>query len=93
MIKSKEDMIQSVSSTIDSFDFNKVHGYMTDTNWQWRGDGVPTIDELKRTAVNLLIEAALDKSEFTSLGTGGFRAYKFPWGLEIVFTLERKGSF
>jgi len=53
MIKSKEDMIQSVSSTIDSFDFNKVHGYMTDTNWQWRGDGVPTIDELKSTAVNL----------------------------------------
>jgi hypothetical protein len=93
MIKSKEDMIQGIPSIMDSFDFNKVRGYMTDTNWQWRGEGVPTIDELKRTAVNLLVEALEDKAEFTSLGTGGFRVYKFPWGLEIVFTLERKGTF
>jgi len=93
MIKSKEEMTHSIVDIIERFDFNKVHTYMTDIDWQWRGEGVPTIDELKRTAINLLVQAVEDKTEFTSIGTGGFRAYKFPWGLEIVFTLERKGSF
>ena len=93
MIKSKEDMMHSILGIIENFDFDKVNKYMTEVDWQWHGEGVPTVDELKRTAVRLLVDAVDDKTEFTSLGTGGFRAYKFPWGLEIVFTLERKGSF
>ena len=92
-IKSKEEMMQSIIDIIERFDFDKVHKYMTDIDWQWRGEGVPSVNELKRTAINLLVEAVEDKTEVTSVGTGGFRVYKLPWGLEIVFCQERKGNF
>jgi hypothetical protein len=94
MINTNEELKQGILDIIECFDFDKVHKYMTDINWTWYHEGgVPSIPELKRTAVRLLVEAVEDKTEITSVGTGGFRVYKFPWGLEMVFCQERKGTF
>lgn len=84
--------IDRVSRIIKNFDFFKVHQYMKQVDWKWRDD-VPTIEELQLTATRLLIEASEDPQDVVSMGTGGFRVYKLPWGLELVFAMERKGNF
>jgi len=87
-----QENINQVADIVKRFDFNKVHDYMQKTGWKWR-DEVPQIEEIKMTATRLLLEAVESSDEFLSSGTGGFRVYKFPWGLELVFALTRKGNF
>jgi hypothetical protein len=87
-----EEKVQTVGQILDRFDFEKVHRYMKQVDWKWR-DAVPTIEDLRGTAAHLLVEAMLDPQEVVSMGTGGFRVYKLPWGLELVFALNRSGSF
>jgi hypothetical protein len=65
---------------------------MIESNWTWRGE-TPSIEDLESTALGLLVELVTDKTDFGNIGTGGFRAYKFPWGIELTFSLERNGSF
>jgi hypothetical protein len=65
---------------------------MKSVEWKWH-DEVPTIDDLKRTAARLLVEAMTDSQDVVSMGTGGFRVYKLPWGLELVFAMKRTGTF
>ena len=89
MTQEKAEMIGQI---IDRFDFQKVHDYMVAKDWRWY-DEVPTMEDLKRTALRLLVEAQMDPQDVVSMGTGGFRVYKLPWGLELVFAMERKGSF
>ncbi|CAB4159437.1 hypothetical protein UFOVP699_173 [uncultured Caudovirales phage] len=84
--------IDSISSVMMRFDFQKVHDYMTSVDWKWR-DEVPSMEELRFTAARLLGEAVEDPQEVVSMGTGGFRVYKLPWGLELVFAMERRGNF
>ena len=81
-----------IGQIIDRFDFQKVHDYMVAKDWRWR-DEVPTMEDLKRTALRLLVEAQMDSQDVVSMGTGGFRVYKLPWGLELVFAMNRSGSF
>jgi len=87
-----QQQAQTVGQIVDRFDFQKVHDYMVLTQWKWY-DEVPTMDDLKRTATRLLVEAQMDPQEVVSMGTGGFRVYKLPWGLELVFALTRAGTF
>lgn len=87
--QSQDTVIQDV---LDRFDFDKVHKYMTSVNWQYRGNGVPTMDELKRTARYSLYQAAISSLPATNAGTGGFMAYKFPWGLSLTFQIEHKST-
>jgi hypothetical protein len=73
------------------FNFQKVHEHMVRMDHKWFNGStmeIPTIDELRKTARTLLMKAALDDSEVTNVGTGGFMAYKLPWGLSLVFQLE-----
>jgi hypothetical protein len=65
---------------------------MMETGWKW-WDEVPTLGDLKQTATRLLVEAQMDPQEVVSMGTGGFRVYKLPWGIELVFSLNRTGTF
>lgn len=83
---------EKISQIIDRFDFQKVHEYMVLTDWKWF-DEVPTQEDLRRTATRLLVEAAMDPQDVVSMGTGGFRVYKLPWGLELVFAMTRGGTF
>jgi len=87
-----QEQAQSIGQIIDRFDFQTVHDYMVLTGWKWF-DEVPTMDNLKRTAARLLVEAQMDPQEVVSIGTGGFRVYKLPWGLELVFAMKRSGTF
>jgi hypothetical protein len=87
-----QQQAQTVGQIVDRFDFQKVHDYMVSTDWKWY-DKVPTIDDLKRTAARLLVEAQTDPQDVVSMGTGGFRVYKLPWGLELVFAMNRTGTF
>jgi hypothetical protein len=86
------EQAQSIGQIIDRFDFQTVHDYMVLTGWKWF-DEVPTMDNLKGTATRLLVEAQMDPQEVVSMGTGGFRVYKLPWGLELVFAMKRSGTF
>lgn len=87
-----QETAQSIGQILDRFDFQTVHDYMVLTGWKWH-DEIPTIDDLKRTAARLLVEAQMDPQEVVSMGTGGFRVYKLPWGLELVFAMKRSGTF
>lgn len=87
-----QEQAQSISQIIDRFDFQTVHDYMVITGWKWHGE-VPTMDDLKGTATRLLVEAQMDSQDVVSMGTGGFRVYKLPWGLELVFAMKRSGTF
>jgi hypothetical protein len=82
----------NIDGIMSRFDFEKVHRYMVETDWKWL-DEVPQMEDLRRTALRLLVEAQMDQNDVTSMGTGGFRVYKLPWGLELVFAMNRAGSF
>lgn len=83
---------QAIAQILERFDFQKVHDYMVSVNWTWF-DEVPSPENLRQTALRLLVETQMDPQEVMSMGTGGFRVYKLPWGLELVFALNRSGSF
>ena len=79
---------------LENFDFEKVHAYMTLTNWTWRGnEKPPTIQELESTATTLMYKIDEDPKETSVQGTGGFYAYKFPWGIKLTFEPFRSQSF
>jgi hypothetical protein len=42
---------------MERFDFHKVRSVMVFLNWTWAGMGIPSIEELKRTAHHVLFEA------------------------------------
>ena len=88
----EQKQAEMIGQIIDRFDFQKVRDYMVQVDWKWRGE-IPTLDDLKRTAAYLLVEAQTDPKEIVSMGTGGFRVYKLPWGIELVFAMNRSGSF
>ena len=63
-----------IQDILGHFDFERVHKIMAMLEWKWARGGhydVPTIDELKAQAKELLIEAATER---TCVSTGGFRA-------------------
>jgi len=51
------------------------------------------VDEIRSTASRLLRAVASDEKEYSSTGTGGLVAHKFPWGLDLHFALERRSSY
>ena len=78
----KKRFQKEIDDAIEHFDFEKVHKTMQVLNWQWYHPGendtkVPSIDEIKKRAKELLQEAAesavLTKDEYV-IATGGFRA-------------------
>jgi hypothetical protein len=71
---------------MDNFDFIKVQTAMEALDWQWAGKGVPSIKQLKETAVYLLKGAAeLRLGDYLEShweqgiinSTGGFQATAF----------------
>jgi hypothetical protein len=87
-----QEQAQVVAQILERFDFDKVLKHMQSVGWKWF-DEVPDMDDIKDTATRLLIEAQMDPQDVVSMGTGGFRVYKLPWGLELTFSIERSGSF
>lgn len=63
------------------YDFERVHKVMETLNWTWASaDGVPSVDELKEEAVDLLIRC-FQQSEKNKkdclMATGGFEACSY----------------
>ncbi len=85
--------MRQIDLIMSKFDFDKVHKYYVSNKWSWcdgKGDGgVPTIQQLKDNAQYLLLKVLQSEKQASLCGTGGFYAYKFEWGLELVFTPER----
>jgi len=90
---------EKVESIMDQFDFEKVQSVMEDLDWKWAGTkfGVPTVEEMKREAERLLIDAV---QEETTCSTGGFRAVYESEGaadpdpyIGLEFILEEREGF
>jgi len=89
-------MEEKIQTILERFNFQKVRDYMVLTNWTWvnqHGQSVPSVEELEATAKRLLRVVASDEKEYSSTGTGGLVAHKFPWGLDLHFALERRSSY
>ena len=68
-----DDVDAKIKSILNHFDFNKVKKIMDVLNWKWVSskNGVPDIDEIRKLATRLLIDACVEKQ---NISTGGFRA-------------------
>ena len=82
---------------ISKFNFSKVHKIMIFLNWTWCGSvKVPTISELKNTALRLLTDVENSNERgYICHSTGGFSASKVPnsdspfgYNLCLAFTIE-----
>lgn len=89
----QSELEQKASEIMNRFNFESVLKHMRETNWNWyKGNGkmeVPDMDDLRFTARDLLTKAIWSEDKVTNVGTGGFTAYKLPWGLELSFNLEK----
>ena len=84
------ELEQQADAIMDRFNFEKVHEHMVATNHQWFvGDGmvIPTVSQLRMEARVLLTNAIYSNDHCTNVGTGGFVAYKLPWGMQLTFQL------
>jgi len=86
-----EELQKQAQSIMQNFDFEKVQKHMQDTNHQWHQGGgrmaVPDLIDIRNTARDLLTKAIYDKSVASNVGTGGFVAYKLPWGMQLTFQI------
>lgn len=78
----KKRFQKEVDDALEHFNFEKVHKTMQLLDWKWchpgeNGARVPSLDEIKKRAKEILQEAAesaaMSKGEYL-VGTGGFRA-------------------
>jgi hypothetical protein len=99
---------QIIDDIMDNFDFDKVQTAMEALDWQWAGKGVPSIKQLKETAVYLLKSAAeLRLEDYLEShweqgiinSTGGFQATAYCdatktkiIALDLKFILEEQDS-
>ncbi len=90
----KEDITQFTfdelwSDIEQKFNWAYVHSAMKHLDWQWSISDemkIPSIDDLKGTAKNLLSLIYEDKNG--TMNSGGFCAYYDKGNLELSFTLE-----
>jgi len=95
--KNYEQLLKDMELIIENFDFEKVAAYMLITNWKWydtSNDGqIPNITRLRIAARTALFMAIDSPHPSTNTGSGGFTAYKFPWGLKLSFEPFNYSSF
>jgi hypothetical protein len=88
---------KAIDNIIDTFDFEKVHAYMTLTGWKyWNTFGVPTVGELKATARRLL--KRVTEQEVKWIESGGFRAELYectedPMELTLAFIIVQDSVY
>lgn len=64
-------MGKRIENVLDGFNFKAVSDYMMATNWAWAGIGVPSAEQARTFARNLLKRA---KKGHCTISTGGFIA-------------------
>lgn len=91
---SLEQLEQQKWKVLDDFDFYKVQDYMKEVDWTWGfDDKIPSILDLQSTALRLLDNVIQSKEPASNSSTGGFTAYKMPWGLSLHFSVESSSSY
>lgn len=71
---------EAIAEIMRKFDFEAVHQYMQARNWTWFSTGVPSVEELKRTALGLLSDAVnSDHPDHARNAVGGFEARVDAW--------------
>ena len=70
-----DDVDAKIKSILNHFDFNRVKKVMDVLNWKWASscskNGFPDMDEIRKLATRLLIDACVEKQ---NISTGGFKA-------------------
>lgn len=92
----REELYTERDMIMERFDFEKVVKHMEQVDWKWhRGNvhEVPTVFDLRGTARHCLNTVIESNEPSSNVGTGGFYAYKFPWGLQLVFSISTRASF
>lgn len=82
-----EDHIDSI---IDRFNFERVRKFMEYDDWKW-GYHVPTLSELKSTALELLMSVK-DGDYGDNISTGGLIATNCGDYLNLDFSIENASS-
>lgn len=92
---------EQINTILDNFNFEKVQVVMAlwpGEWWQGKSGGVPTVEEL-RTLARELLETAVEPGKYNcnSVSCGGFHALCWPWSiwngesgrtLELIFSAE-----
>lgn len=76
---------------IDNFNFDRVWNFMQTDEWIWSTGYVPNINQMKSTALDLLMRCK-DKEAGYWISTGGFIATHCGDYLKLDFSLETLGS-
>jgi hypothetical protein len=87
----KWELEGKASEIMQRFDFESVHKHMIETDWKWYtpdGMQIPDLEDIRVQARVLLTRAIWEESPVTNVGTGGFMAYKLPWGLQLTFQIQ-----
>jgi hypothetical protein len=85
--KLRDAMIKDI---MDEFDFAQVHRVMQSLDWQWQYKGVPSLNEIMKSAEKLLIDAY---NKTTTVSCGGFTAKMENGSLSLSFVLETMTTF
>ena len=72
---------------LEKFDFGKVHGVMESLNWVW-GDSVPSEEQLKKCAGELLDNLESSPEDIGAVSSGGFSAMRTRSRYALMFVLE-----
>ena len=87
----ESELETQIQKIMESFNFQKVLDHMIATDHKWYmgsiGMQVPDMEDLRNNARSILVRAAYDKEPNSNAGTGGFMAYKLPWGMSLTFQL------
>lgn len=72
----EEQMLEAIHEIMDYFDFEKIHDVMEYMDWQWRDNGVPTIEMIKEELLDRLTtmfeEGSKEDAEEWSSSCAGF---------------------
>jgi hypothetical protein len=104
MIEDLEKITQrEIDSILEGMKWEKIHAYMTITNWQWQMDmelRVPTLKEVKahgELCLHNAIQLGRQTNKATSTGNGGFVAsyniYSNKECLRLVFALSQWSNY
>ncbi len=80
--------LAAIDEILENFDFCGVRRAMHAAKWKWHDVGIPSIDDLRVTAYQLLLECPFNGS----LETGGFKASYEHGYLTLEFVYRRASA-
>lgn len=87
-----------MEKVVENFNFVEVQKQYQQNNWVWADtlagpNKVPSVLELESHARYCLTKVLNNSMPYSNAGSGRICAYKFPWGLKLVFEPFSSSSF